>query len=631
MNRELKGWWSRVIRLVAVAFTIFQLYTAGFGFLPDMQQRAVHVAFGFVLTFALIAPRKAGQGQSRIPVYDLVLIGITLLACMNAFLKYRAFLMEFGQITTPDLILGICLTVLTVEAGRRTTGWAFPALTIGLFVYALAGPYIPGMFGHGGFKLIFIIRNIYQSWQGIWGSVTGISATLIALFIIFGAFILESGAGRTFIDIANKLAGGVRGGPALVSVVASGLFGMISGSAAANVAGTGNFTIPLMKRLGYRPAFAGAVEAVASSGGQLAPPVMGAGAFIMAEFLGMPYLHICIAAAIPAFLFYVSVFTMVRLEALRLNLAPIPKNEILPARRVFAVRKLAPVAIPITLLFLVMIYGYSPTYAAFVACTSLLVVYLFTDLSLPNMKQRLGRIVAAMEAGGVALIQIVALCVCASVVIALINQTGLGVKLSEIVMRAAGVNLYLSLVLAAIIALILGMGVPTAAAYILCVTVTGPILIKLGLLPIAAHLFVFYFAVISAITPPVCIAAYTASAIAQANWVEIAWIAMRLGIVTYFVPFLFVYSPTFLMEGGTGQIILNTVTAVLGIVMLAAGLTGFLTAKLAAPVRAMFLFGAVLFILPSARLAVPALVLFGVGLLYQWAKNKSRLKTLPVE
>ena len=363
-----------------------------------------------------------------------------------------------------------------------------------------------------------MIRNIYQSWQGIWGPVTGISATLIALFIIFGAFILESGAGKTFIEVANKLTGRIRGGPALVAVIASGLFGTISGSAAANVASTGNFTIPLMRRLGYRPTFAGSVEAVASTGGQLAPPIMGTGAFLLAEFLEISYLDVVIAATIPAFLFYASVFTMVRLEALRLNLPPIPKNEILPARKIFTFARLAPVVIPMGLFFAALVKGYSTTYAAFLACVSLLIIYLFSDLSWPNMKERLIRIVAALETGGKALIHIVALCVCASIVVALINQTGLGVKLSELLMRTAGVNLYLSLIITATISIILGMGVPTAAAYILCVAVTGPILIKLGLLPISAHLFVFYFAIISAITPPVCIAAYTAAAISQAGW-----------------------------------------------------------------------------------------------------------------
>lgn len=624
MNRELRGLSRQVIRFTAMAFTIFQVYTAGFGFLPDMQQRAVHVAFGLAITFALISPLKRGTADKKIPVYDLILIGLAILTCVNVLFKYRVFLYGFGQIATEDYLMGICLTVLTLEAGRRTTGWAFPILTLLLFVYAVAGSYFPGTLNHAGFKPIFLIRNLYQSWQGIWGMVTGVSATLIALFIIFGAFILESGAGKTFIDIANKIAGGVRGGPALVAVVASGLFGMISGSAAANVAGTGNFTIPLMKRLGYRPAFAGAVEAVASSGGQIAPPVMGAGAFIMAEFLGMSYLQVCIAAAIPAFLFYASVFCMVRFEALRLNLAAIPQTDILPAREVFAPRKLAPVVIPLILLFVAMAKGYSGTYAAFLACVSLLVVYLFSDLSLPNMKQRLGRIAAAVESGGRALTQIVALCVCANIVIALINQTGLGIKLSEFIMRGAEVSLYVSLLFAAIISLILGMGVPTGAAYILCITITGPILIKLGLLPICAHLFVFYYAIISAITPPVCIAAYTASAIAQASWLEVARVAMRLGVVTYFVPFLFVYSPTFLMIGRPAEILLNTTTGLLGVIMLAAGFTGYLFSKLSLPVRILFLPSAVLFILPSVKLALPALALLVLGFLYQWFGEKSK-------
>jgi len=622
MNRELQGWWARVVRFIAIAFTSFQLYTAGFGYLPDMQQRAVHVALGLIVTLALVSPRK--RVEKKIPVFDLILISWAVISCANAFLKYEVFLFEFGATTPQDLFLGACLIILVMEAGRRTTGWAFPLLTLCALIYAVYGSYVPGMFSHAGFKPVFVIRNLYQSWQGIWGSVTGISATLLAVFIIYGAFILETGAGNTFMQIANKIAGGVRGGPALIAVIASSLFGTISGSAAANVAGTGNFTIPLMKRLGYRPEFAGAVEAVASSGGQIMPPVMGAGAFIMAEFLGISYFKVCLAAAVPACLYYLFVAIMVRLEALRLNLPAVPRNEIVPTREILNFPKLGPLGISIALLFVYIVQGYDAGYAAFIACVSLIVLYLFSDLSLTYMKQRLVRIIAAFEKGGLALIQIVSLCVCANIVIALINQTGSGVKFSELILSGAGGSLFLSLILTAILALILGMGVPTATAYILAVTVVGPPLIKLGLMPIAAHLFVFYFAIISAITPPVCIASYTASAIAKASYIDISKIALRLGLLAYILPFLFVYYPAFLLKDSLSAIFFHIVLAIVGALFIGSGIVGYLTAKVTLLPRIMFFLAGALFFIPTKQYLLTALGLLAIGFLFQWFKYRSK-------
>jgi len=620
MKRDLQGWWAWAVRVVAIAFAAFQLYTAGFGFLPDMQQRAVHVAFATVLTFALFSLRKRGKAETKVPILDLVLMALIVTPCINAFFKYKWFAMHFGETPTTDLVFGIFLTILIIEAGRRTSGWVFPGLTIFMLLYALLGQYFPGEFRHPGQHPVFIIHNLYQSWRGIWGFITGASATIIAIFIIFGVLIKATGAGETFIDLSNKVAGRMRGGPALVSVIASGLFGTISGSAAANVATTGNFTIPLMKRLGYKPEFAAGVEATASSGGQLAPPIMGIGAFIMAELLQISYLKVVVAAVIPAYLFYLAVFTGVRFEALRLNLPPVPREQIVPAREIFTWSRLAPLVIPVAVLFIALVQGFSITRCGFFAIVTLFIIYLFSNFSPRDMKERLRRIVTGLQEGAITLLPIVSLCVCANIVIALINQTGLGMKLSGFIISAAGASLPLALLLSAVICLVLGMGLPTAGAYILTVTIVGPALVKLGLMPLQAHLFVFYFAVLSAITPPVCLAAFTGAAIAQAPWFGVAKVALRLGLVAYFMPFIFTYDPAFIMVGSPGQIVLAVASASLGAIMLGATMMGYLNTKLAILTRVILMPSAIMLFIPGWQTDLIGFGLIIVALLY----NKTR-------
>ncbi len=622
MKRNLQGWYLVVVRVAAVAFTLFQLYTAGFGFLPDMQQRAVHVAFGVFLTFALMPLRQKGKGGTKIPVYDLILMALTIIPCVHVMFKYEWYALHFGESMTSDYVLGIVLIILILEAGRRSTGWVFPSLVFCMLIYALYGNYFPGDFHHPGLKLAFIIRNLYQSWNGIWGFITGVSATIISIFIIFGIFIKVTDAGETFIELANTIAGRMRGGPALVAVIASGLFGTISGSAAANVATTGNFTIPLMKRLGYRPEFAAGVEATASSGGQLAPPIMGIGAFIMAELLGVGYVDVIVAALIPAFLFYLAVFTAVRFEALRLDLPPVPREQIIPFRQICTWAKMAPLFIPLVLLFVALVLGLSITFSGFLAIVTLLVLSIFSDLSLSKIKARTKKIAMGFEEAAISLLPIVLLCVCANVVIALVNQTGLGMKLTGFILSTAKEFLPLSLVLSAAIALVLGMGLPTAGAYMLTVTIVGPALIKLGILPLAAHLFVFYFAVLSAITPPVCIAVFTGAAIADAPWLGVAKVALRLGMVAYFVPFVFVFNRALIMVGTGGQILLAVITASIGAVAMGASTMGYFTQKLTLFPRILLFPAACVLIMPGIKTDLIGFGLMAVALLYPRISKK---------
>jgi len=620
MKRNLKGPVRQAMRYVAIVFGFFQVYTAGFGFLPDMQQRAVHVGFVCVLTFALLSGRKKDEVETKIPFYDWFLMVLAILPCVNAFYKFKWYAVHLGETTPVDVVFGVLLIIIVLEAGRRATGLIFPLLTLFMIIYAVFGPYFPQAFRHAGVKPLFIVTNLYQTWSGIWGFITGTSATILAIFIIFGTLIKASDAGSTFIDLANRLTGKMRGGPALVSVVASGLFGTISGSAAANVATTGNFTIPLMKRLGYRPAFAGGVEATASTGGQLAPPIMGVGAFIMSELLGISYLKVVVGALIPAVLFYFAVFISVRLEALRLNLSPLPGDQIIPFRKILVWGRSAHLFIPIVVLFYLLGKGNSTTFAGFYSIVSLIIIYIFSSFRVSDIKRRFQKIVDGFEEGAVSLIPIATLCVCANIVIAIVTQTGLGMKLTGFIMGAAGTTILFALIISALIALILGMGLPTAGAYMLAVSVVGPALIKLGISPLAAHLFVFYFAVISAITPPVCIAVFAGATIANAPWLSVAKVALRLALVAYFVPFCFVYDSSLLMDGSFIEIFPAFATASVGAFLLGSAMMGYFTYRINIFSR-FFLFGGAICLLAPGLLTDAvggALSIIGIWIAYNF-------------
>ena len=612
MRRELSGKWVWIVRGIAIALALFHIYTAGTIPLATIQQRAVHVALGYTLILAGWSPWKKEKTESKIPIYDVLLIALIFACSINAFIKMNFWFTHIMYTTNFDLVLGSCAVILSVEAARRTTGWVFPGLVIAFLLYALLGFVITGKFGHPGQSWSDLIVYLYQTDFGIWGFITGISATIVAMFLIFGAFLLFTGGGASFIDIAIKIAGKIRGGPALVAVVGSGLFGTISGSAVANVATTGNFTIPLMKSLGYKPEFAGGVESTASTGGQLAPPIMGAGAFVMAELVGVSYLSVVIAAIIPAILYYAAVFSGVLFEARRINLAPMPREQILPWGQIVTWQKLAPLILPVGAIFYFIIAGYSICRACFWAIVVAVVIYAFANFRWQDIKQRLRNIVYALERGGMAITEVVALLVCANVVIAIMTQTGLNVKLTEFIMAAAGQSLLLAMVLTAVCALILGMGMTTTAAYVLGAAILAPALSTLGMIELQGHLFIFYFCILSAITPPVCLAVYAAAGIAKAPWLPIAWVALRLALVAYFLPFAFAYEPALIAMGSASNIALCSCTALAGCVSLAAALFGCFISPLNIPARIFAGSAAVMFLIPGVStdiLALPILAL----------------------
>jgi TRAP transporter 4TM/12TM fusion protein len=600
---------------VGIAFSLFHLYTAGFGLLPGMQQRAIHILFGFSLTLLLRSPVGRETAARRVPIGDLLLIVLVVASCINAYLKFEWFYYNVGESTSLDIFLGSAIIVLAVETGRRMTGWVFPTLTIAMIVYVFMGPYIPGTFGHRGFSLIVLIQHLYQTTLGVFGFVTGISATIIAGFFILVGFLLHTGGGQTLIDLAIVVAGRFRGGPALVAVVASSMFATISGGPSTNVAATGSFTIPMMKRLGYRPYFAGAVEAAASTGGALTPPVMGAAAFIIAEFLDISYIKVATAAIIPALLYYTGVFSGVLFETRRQGLPAIPREEIPPWRTVITWKKLSPLFLPIAMLLFFLIRGFSPPYATFWAFLIAVALYMFSDLSLTNVKRRLKTVVYALEQAGKSLIQMTPLFVCANIVVSLITMAGLGVKLGGVIASVAGGSMLITLIMAGTIALIMGMGMPTSASYLIAIAIVGPVMESVDVLPLAGHLFVFYYAMLSNITPPVCLSVFVAAGIAGANWLRLARQTLLLAMIAYFVPFMFTYLPALLLKGEPSLVIRSVVFAVVGTFFLGCSLAGYFTSRLNVVVRVLMVGGAILLLVPGWRSGVGGMAVIATCLL----------------
>lgn len=573
-RRDFFPWliWS-----ILLSFSSFQLYTAGFGLLPDMIQRSIHVCFGLVLTFLLVPALKGGGLRRRPSVSSITFAVMSVLGCAYIVIEYPRLIEGIGIAgTTFELILGGVVTLLILETGRRNTGPTLPLLALSIIAYALWGQHLPGKWAHPGFDYAFIMEYLYLGPEGIWGIVTGISATMVAIFVIFGAVIQATGAGAIFMQYSMIFAGSSHGGAAKVAVVSSALFGMISGSAIANVATTGHFTIPMMKRLGYRPEFAGAVEATASSGGQITPPIMGAGAFIMAELINRSYLQIALAAVLPSFFFYLCIWFAVDFEARKVGLQRVSKELIPSWRQVLKLQRTGPLVVTLGALLYFLFKGYSPTTAAFYSIAINFTIFLFlNDPGWNAITGRLRTILSSLEEAGKSMLIVASLIACAQIVISMISLTGLGVKLSEFIIGASAGSLFLGLILAAVVALILGMGVPTTAAYVLAASVVGPALSMLGLEPLPAHMFIFYFAILSALTPPVCTAAFTAAGIAEANWLSIAWISIRLAIMKYIIPFFFIYRPSILLIGSTANIIESVIAVSICSVLFAAGTIGY--------------------------------------------------------
>ncbi len=549
-----------VITVVAVAMSAFHLYVAFMGPPDAYVMRGSHLAFALALAF-LVMPGRNGRAE-RVGWFDVMLVVVAVLAAMYPsmnlhYIQNRMYYVDDPRIA--DYIFGGALILLITEATRRATGWALPITALVFLVYGLT-------LGHQ--SVAIMLDQLYLTTEGIFGIPLYVSATYVMLFILFGAFVERSGAGQLFMDFALALAGHTSGGPAKVAVITSSLFGTVSGSAVANVMTTGTFTIPLMMRTGYRPAFAGAVEAVASTGGQLMPPIMGAAAFVMAEFLGVSYLTVAGFALLPAVLYYVAVFMAVHFEARRIGLKGLPKADLPRLKEVLLER--GHLFLPLVIIVAVLLLGRS---AAFAALVGILSVIPTTWLRASTRRTfTLHAIVEALEAGARNTVVVALACATAGIVIGTITLTGLGLSFTGVVLALSQNSLILALFLTMLAGILLGMGLPTTPAYIVQVALLVPALVKLGVEVEAAHLFVLYFAVLSAITPPVAMAVYAANGISRGTLMDTSWAAVKLGLTGYIIPFMFVFAPSLLLQGDVGDMVLAAITATIGVICLAAGL-----------------------------------------------------------
>ena len=545
-----------VTRWLCIALGLFVLYTAAFGQFESLLQRSIFTAFTVVATLLIYPLRPGGTMRAVGIVVDATLITAALAACLYVAVRYDDIMVNLPVAETHDMLLTVGLVLAILEASRRAVGPIFPGLVLIGIAYAFFGQYLSGPLAHRGFDAAFITETLLLGDLGIWGLLTGVAGTTIAAFVLFGSTLLFTGAGQTFMDLAIRLGGRSRGGAAKIATIASGLFGTISGSAVANVATTGNFTIPMMQRLRYPGAFAAAVEAVASTGGQIAPPIMGAAAFVMAEIIGVSYAEIMVAAILPAILFYLGVFLTVHIAAVRMGLPLVPEEELPSWSAVLTVTRVFPIIAAFTGLLTGIFSGRSVQTSAFWGIVSLFLSHLVLRVRSASDLRHTGRLnFDALEDAGRTLVVIGILLIGAQILVSLINMTGVGVALSSYLASAAGSSTFLLAGLVGAICLILGMGIPTTAAYVLVASVLAPALTQVGISAIAAHMFVFYFATLSVITPPVCIAVFVASGIAKTPWLPTAIEACKLAAVTYVVPFLFLIYPGMLAEGSWLQIL----------------------------------------------------------------------------
>ena len=604
---------AQIVRIVAIAMAVFQIYTAQFGLFSALVQRSIHLAFACTLVFLIypLSKRFAEAYSWRLRMIDWGLAAVAITTLVHLAMTYKTLAMRGGEASTADLWLGGILLLLVLECTRRLMGPALPIITLIAILYTLLGDRIPGMWGHFPIDHEQFISYQYLTTEGLFGIPLGVSASFIFVFIMFGAFLVSSGTGEFFIKFSNALAGHFRGGPAKVAVVSSGFFGTISGSAVANVVSTGSFTIPLMKKIGYRGVFAGAVESVSSTGGQFMPPVMGAGAFIMADMLGVGYLEVVKAAILPGVLYFLALFWMVHMEALKLGLRGLNREELPPLWA--TIKAGGHLMIPAFLLIGFLIMGYSPMKAGLWAIISVWVI------SAIRKATRMGfrAVLNAMEKGATGCLEVALACACAGIVIGCVTQTGLGLKFSGLIIDAAGGNLILSLIFVMFASIILGMGLTTSAAYILTVILGGPVLIELGVNPLAAHMFVFYYACLSTVTPPVALASFAGAAIAGSKPFATGFESMRLAAVAYLVPYFFVFSPELIWKGSLGAIGLAAFSATIGTIALGSGLMGYLVDRLNWIFRLLLLAAGVALIQPGLWSDIFGVIVLGGLAFYQ--------------
>jgi TRAP transporter 4TM/12TM fusion protein len=640
--RTLSGFAARLVPALLVALSVFHYYTAGFGILTEHWHKAIHLSAVLGLIFLMFpaGPRIPGPAFGGVPWYDWLLAAVMVSACLYLPLVFDDLTFRIGSPNTNDVIMGTLMLVLTLETARRSMGWALPIIVLICVAYGLWGNYLSGVLAHPGADWAGFISHIYLTQEGIFGIPVMVVATYVFHFVLFGVLATRMGLGQFFIDMASIAAGRFAGGPAKVSVFGSALFGMISGSAIANTVTVGTLTIPAMKRVGYRPQFAAAVEAAASAGGQITPPIMGAAAFVMIEFLNIPLTTLLIAAAVPAFMHFWGVFVQVHFEAKKFGLKGLPPEEIPGFRK--TLREGWPTMIPLVLLLGAIIQGNTPYLAAFYGITACIVVGFLN----PRHRLTLRDLWDSFDIGARYAIAVGAAAAAVGVVVGVITLTGAGFRVSFMVTQAAAsfaawlspllsilpesvvdmksLTLFLTLLFVALVCVAMGTGIPTTALYIVLAAIAAPAVIQLGVPPLAAHLFILYYGVLADLTPPVCIAAYAAAGIAGADPFKTGNTAFRLGLAKATVPFVFAYSPAMLImvDGFTwADFFTTTSTCALGVLLLGIGTTGYAFTHMGLGAKAVLVISALLMISPNIQMTLAGAALALPVILWNWHKS----------
>lgn len=592
----LDVWLRRLTMTVAVSMSLFHLYVAWFGPPNAFTLRATH--FGFALALAYLAlPMNRSRIGKPAGIIDFAFMFAALAAASYPIINQTYFntrMAYVGPVSVMDQVFAVMMIVTVLEATRRAIGFILPLTALIFLSYQV-------FFTQA--DLVRLLEYQYMTTDALFGVPAQVSATYVVLFVIFGAMAERFGIGKLFMDFALALTGHAAGGPAKVAVVTSGLFGSVSGSAVANVMTTGTFSIPLMKRIGYKPQFAGAVEAVASTGGQIMPPIMGAAAFVMAEFMGVGYLTVASYALMPALLYYLAVFLAVHLEARKLGMKGLPRADLPRVGKVL--KDEGHLFLPLVVIIGTLMTGFSAPFSALCGILSVVPVVLMRKTTRHEFS--VPKLIEALQSGAVNSVAVAMACATAGIVIGVIAQTGLGLTFTGLVKAAAGQQLIFALILTMLAGIVLGMGMPTTPAYIVQVALLVPALVNMGVSIPAAHMFVFYYAILSAITPPVAIAVYAACGIAQSPVMATSWTAVRLGLTGYIIPFMFVFGPSLLMIGTWTEIIMTAISASMGVSFLAAGLAGFLLRPTGWIVR-------LLLIAAALTLINPGLVTDAIGL-----------------
>jgi TRAP transporter 4TM/12TM fusion protein len=634
LRQGKKKSWAVAFGVIAFLFAVFQLYTAGAGPYIALVQRAVHVGFAIILCTMAYRMKVEKERPQRLAVYLLDLLEILAAIVVTVYVvsSVDRLIMHIGFATpsATDMVFGYIMTILVINASRKVVGWTFTWMILGFMAYTMLGPWMPGLLSHGGYSPNDLAAILLVNPLGIYGQITGTSANVIAIYVLFGAIMLRTGAAKAFLNLALMLAGRLTGGAAQVSVVASAMMGMVNGSAVANAATVGAFTIPMMVKRGYPRPFAGGVESAASSGGQITPPVMGAGAFIMAEILGVPYLQIAKMAAIPAVLYYVGIMMVVRFEAKKRKLARLYSSDI-PRWRDYW-KELLLLLVPVIVLVYLIIMMFTPRFAAFWAVV--LNVGIFLAMAIPigksfsgktvasSVKSSASAIVAGMVEGGGTVATVGVLVAGAQIMVGTLGITGLPLKLSQQVLSFGIVHLFPLLIATMVIACFLGGPLPTVPSYLITAAVVLPLFTQFGLPPVILHLFIFYYACFSGLTPPVFGPVYSSAVFAEAGLWETARESLKCAFIGFTVPFVFAYNPEMLGLQGLGLALESLVIASAGTLLVASAIVGYWNRPLNILQRALLAIGGMLIIVPEVETRIIGVALALVTGLLIWLSGR---------